>query len=241
MNVLVRRLAIGAVSVLAAGFLACPGTSMADEVGSYDQPTGPNHGTTKITAANGYITTAVVGRLDAKGEYCKITAGSETKRMTVDSRGDGSVRFGPLQRGTYRVFGWCYSHSDGGYRESANPGVATVRIDGSNSNSCSDGIQRIMDDWGLTGQVEDQLQSIVTKRGVETTFQQACAIIDVSQPENWVQQPGEIFQSFCRVGRSLVPAEIVYRLAEEAGKATKLTVLEQIAAGAGRSWAKQCE
>lgn len=190
---------------------------------------------------------------------------SDTKRDVLDARGNADLKFGPFVDGPASVGGGCFGEWKGENVTTylANPYAVPIAIGGGPAGSpapapdspapgpspsspaipesCSDGIQAIMDQWGLTGQVEDQIQSLVTRRGIETTFQQACALLELAQPENWTQNPNDIVQNFCRVGKSLIPAELAYRALEEAGRATRNQFLKDFGGGAARSWAQQCE
>lgn len=118
---------------------------------------------------------------------------------------------------------------------SPKPPAPTPPKPQNSAQSCSDAIQANYAEAGIPVQIVDLILNS------ETHFQQLCAILDLAMMPDGTVDPMKVAQSFCRVGKSLIPAGLAYQGAAELGKFLKWQALEKIGNDSLRSWESQCE
>ncbi|WP_174186465.1 hypothetical protein [Nocardia barduliensis] len=99
--------------------------------------------------------------------------------------------------------------------------------------TCSERISRTFQDGGVPIQMVDVALDFLRRPGLEQIAQTLCLIT--------VTDPQEGFSNVCRVGKSLIPADLVYSAIAELGRSIGSEELYRFGDSARQSWSHQCE
>jgi hypothetical protein len=118
-----------------------------------------------------------------------------------------------------------------------DPGINTGRVeeyDGNNvSPSCSDGIKSTYERYNITGTIVDNALALLSKRGIEGTAHEICALT--------ASEPIEAVRALCRAGKSVFPADWAYAAIAKLGQNIESKDVERFGQSARDSFGKQCE
>lgn len=101
------------------------------------------------------------------------------------------------------------------------------------AGTCSERISRTFQDGGVPIQIVDVALDFLRRPGLEEMAQTLCLIT--------VTDPQEAFSNVCRVGKSWIPADLVYTAIAELGRSIGSEELYRFGDSARQSWSHQCE